>query len=223
VAVGGLFAWIGVRLGFLASWIMFFNLLLAAYMGVFLGPYIIASVPATTESPYGHALVFVSTAVGTLLATYAACYASLAGRIQIEFPRVFESLAAGILGFLSGFLAWGFVSMVICLTPLSEEDFCRQLGFDSPAEKTNISFVCWWCDRLHGFVGSSESDVSSSETFELLREEARPRAADAESTTSTPPGGAAPAAPAKPSKPSDSDDDQPFSSTEDARKATRAP
>jgi len=212
VAVGGLFAWIGVRIGFLASWILFFNLMLAAYMGVFLGPYIIASVPATTESPYGHALVFVSTALATLLATYAACYACLAGRIQIEFPRVFESLAAGVLGFLSGFLAWGFVSMVIALTPLPDEDFCRHLGFDSSAQKTNVAFVCWWCDRLHGFVGSSEWEVSGEETFGLLQEEARPRGGDTETATPGASGAAAPAAPAKQSPSPRSDDDQPFSS-----------
>jgi len=233
VAAGGLFAWMAVRIGFFASWIMFFNLLLAAYMGIFLGPVIIASVPATTDSPYGHALVLLSTATAALLVGYAACYACLAGRIRIEFPRVFDSLAAGVLGFLSGFLVWGFVSMSICLTPLPEEDFCRHLGFDSQSQKTNTAFVCWWCDRLHAFVSSSEVEVTSAETVELLQEEARPRAADSSNPSAAATGATDPAAseagatkssaPAKQPPSSSSDDDQPFSSTEDARGATGAP
>jgi len=195
VAVGGLFAWIAVRVGFFASWIMFFNLLFSAYMAIFLSPVIIPSVPAITETPYGYALVLLSIATATLLIAYAACYACLAGRLRIEFPRVFDSLAAGVLGFLSGFLGWSFVSFSISLTPLPEMGFLKPLGFDTRSQDTNTSFLCWWCDRFHAFVSSSDSELSSGEVAEMLREQARPRQASAPNPS---PAGAGASSPSPP-------------------------
>ena len=55
VLVGALFAWIAVQIGFYATWIMFFNLVLSAYVGMFLTPVVITMVPAATETPYGYA------------------------------------------------------------------------------------------------------------------------------------------------------------------------
>jgi len=213
VAAGALFAWMAVRIGFFASWIMFFNLVLSAYVAIFLSPVIIASIPVATETSYGYALVFLSTATATLLIAYAACYACLSGRLRIEFPRVFDGLAAGLLGFLSGFLVWSFVGLSICLTPLPEMDSLKPLGFGGPAQETNTSFVCWWCDRLHNMVKSSDTDLTSGEAVQMLREEAGPRAA---STPNPNPAGAATSSPS-------SSKDWPDSPGQGASGATRSP
>ena len=50
VLVGALFAWIAVQVGFYAAWTMFFHLVLAAYMAIFLTPVVIANVPAAAAT-----------------------------------------------------------------------------------------------------------------------------------------------------------------------------
>ena len=102
VLVGALFAWIAVRIGFYATWILFFHLLLAAYVAIFLAPVVIADVPAATAIPgYGYALTLVSIAVATLFVAYGTCYACLSGRLRLEFPRVLRHHRGGRAG-LSG-------------------------------------------------------------------------------------------------------------------------
>ncbi len=153
VLVGALFAWIAVRIGFYATWILFFNLLLAAYVAIFLAPVVIADVPAATAIPgYGYALTLLSIAVATLFIAYGTCYACLSGKLRLEFPRFFDTIVAGVLGFLAGFLVWSFVIFSFALTPLAETQVCKKLGLDAPSQKINTSYVCWWCNRLHSML-----------------------------------------------------------------------
>ena len=129
VLVGALFAWIAVRNGFYATWILFFNLLLAAYVAIFSAPVVIADVPAATAIPgYGYALTLLSIAVATLFIAYGTCYACLSGKLRLEFPRFFDTIVAGVLGFLAGFLAWSFLTFSFALTPLAETEVCKKLG-----------------------------------------------------------------------------------------------
>src|SRR5512138_186406 len=116
VAIGGMFAWAAVQVGFYASWIMLFNLVLSAYLAIFLGPLIFDSVPATTDTPYGYALVLLTVGIATLVTAYAICYTCLSGRLRVEFPGLFDSIAAGFLGFLAGFLVSSFVGFAVSLT-----------------------------------------------------------------------------------------------------------
>lgn len=157
VLVGALFAWIAVQIGFYATWILLFNLGLSIYMAIFLTPVVISNIPAVTAIPYyGYALTLVSIAIASLFVTYGTCYACLSGRLQFEFPKVFDRPVAGVLGFLTGFLAGSFVAFVFGLTPLAQLDFCKTFGFDAPAQKTNIGYMCWWCDRFNSWVSASD-------------------------------------------------------------------
>ncbi len=171
VLVGGLFVFVGVKIGFFATWIMLWNLVLSAYLAVFITPVFVASVPAATSSPHGFALVFVSVFVATLAIAYGICYGCLSGQLRVEFPKLFD-IAAGILGFLTGFLAWSFAAFAICLSPLSQEDSFKNLGFEPSSQETNQAYLGWWCDRLHGLVGASGSEITSGETLSLLLMEA---------------------------------------------------
>ena len=161
VAVGGVFAWIAVQIGFYATWILFFHLLLSAYVAIFLTPVIIANVPAATTTDYGYALILLSVAVATLCIAYGICFACLTGHLRVEFPKIFDSIVAGLLGFQAGFLVLSFLTLTFCLTPLSKADFCKRLGFDAQSQKSNIAFLCWWCDRLHGLVSCPGPQPSS--------------------------------------------------------------
>jgi hypothetical protein len=176
VVVGALFAWIAVQIGFFATWIMLFNLVFSAYMAVFLGPVIIENVPAATSTSYGYALVLMSVAIGTLLISYGICYACLSGQLRVELPKAFDGIAAGLLGFLSGFLISSFVSFAIVLTPLPQTDTFRTLGVDLPSQKANMAYLRWWCDLFHSMVSSSDADVTSQDAFRALLEKVEPQA-----------------------------------------------
>jgi len=187
VLIGGLFAWAAAQVGFFASWIMLFNLVLSAYLAVFLAPVIVDSVPATTDTPYGYALVLLTVAIATLVTSYAVCYACLSGRTRIEFPALMEKLGAGVLGFLGGLLVSSFLGLVVSLTPLPELDSLRPLGLHAESQRATRAYVCWWCDVLHGFVGSSESGMTSADAVDLLLNRAFPPAEEISVPTAPPP------------------------------------
>ncbi len=176
VAVGGIFAWVAVQIGFYATWILFFHLVLSAYVAIFLTPVIIANVPAATTTDYGYALILMSVAVATLCIAYGICFACLTGHLRVEFPKIFDSLFAGLLGFQAGFLVLSFLTFTFCLTPLSKADFCKTFGLDAQSQKSNIAFMCWWCDRVHGFVSCPGPQPNSKKEVERLVHAATPAA-----------------------------------------------
>jgi hypothetical protein len=149
---------------------MLFNLVLSAYLAIFVGPLIVDSIPATTDTPYGYALVLLTVAIATLVTSYAICYTCLSGRLRVEFPHLMDKIGAGVLGFLGGFLVSSFVGFAVSLTPLPEMDALKPLGLDAGSQRATRSYICWWCDVLHGFVGSSDSGVTSEEAVALLLE-----------------------------------------------------
>jgi hypothetical protein len=168
VLVGAFFAWVAVQVGFYSAWMLFVNLLLAAYLAVFLSPVVIDNVPAATGTPYGYTLVFLCIAAATMILSYGVCYAFLSGQFRFEFPRIFDTIAAGIVGFLAGFMAWSMLSFSLALLPLWELDSLRSLGFEAEKQKANTAYMCWWCDQLHTLTYSSDSELSSAEAVELL-------------------------------------------------------
>jgi hypothetical protein len=180
VVIGGLFAFAAVQVGFYSSWIMLFNLVLSAYMAIFLGPMIVETVPATTDTEYGYALVLLTIGIATLVTAYGICYASLSGRFRVEFPVVFDKIGAGVLGFLGGFLISSFVTFALALTPLREMDALRPFGLDAVAQRESRSairsYLCGWCDVLHTFVASSDAGVTSKEVVDMLLDKAVPQA-----------------------------------------------
>jgi len=153
VGVGGIFAFVAVQIGFYATWTMLFNVVVATYMAVVVTPYLITIAPAATDMPCGCALLSLSTAVATMLISYGICYACLSGRLCLEFPKMLDTPVAGLMGFLTGFLVMSFLAFVVSLTPWAED-----IGLDAKSQPANTSYMCWWCNRLHAFIGDTMGD-----------------------------------------------------------------
>jgi hypothetical protein len=169
VLVGALFAWIAVRIGFYASWIIFFHLLLAAYVAIFVTPVVIGSVPPANAAPgYGYALTLMSIAIATLLVTYGTCYACLSGKMRLELPRGLDTIGAGFLGFFTGFLVWSFLGFAFCLTPLANTELVKRLGFDAASQKANTAYMCWWCNGFHALVVTLGDETTSQQEVAML-------------------------------------------------------
>ena len=148
---------------------MFFNLGFSVYMAVFLTPYVITCVPAATETAYGYALVLMCVGIATLLVSYGLTFACLSGQLRAEFPKAFDSVGAGFLGFLTGFLVCSFVAFALALTPLcragdpEELSFFQKFGFEAQSQSTNTSYMCFWCNRYNGMLAYSDSPLKNSD------------------------------------------------------------
>ena len=131
--------------------------------GAVLTPVIMPMIPAAFGYEYG--VVLLSVAAATLLIAYGMCYACLSGQLQAVFPKAFDNIGAGILGFLTGFLVCSFVAFAVALTPVAKIDVIKglELGSQSPGTGRCISYVCLWCDKLHSLVASSGAPLRTSE------------------------------------------------------------
>ncbi len=169
--VAGLFAWIGSRLGFYGTWILLCNLVLAAYMGVFLTPMVVAMIPQAASASDGYGLTLTAVFATTLLLAYGIAFGVLRGRLVARFSWAWDTFGGGLIGFLAGFLVWGFWSFSLCLTPYAQTDSCKRLGLDVESQRATISYVCGWCGLLHFFVSSSDGPLSAREAMTALLDE----------------------------------------------------
>jgi len=174
ILAGGLFVWLAVRIGFFETWALLFNVVISIYLSIFLGPAILDLVPDAANTSYCNALVLAVTAVAAFLVLYGFTYVFYTSQFKVMFPRVFEVIFAGVLGFLTGFLVLSFAALVITATPVSHNQFISQMGFNRDSQRANISYVCWWCDRVNSIVSLPDSKVTTNQIVSQLLSVQRP-------------------------------------------------
>jgi len=125
----------------------------------------VTAIPAATDIPCGGVMMAAIVAVGTFLILHGLCFALLTGQFKVPFPMILDRVVAGGLGFLTGFLIVAFFTILLASVPMSQS-----LGLISEnALKTHESYVGWWCDRIHGLVGSAPSIHPTLDRIEQLR------------------------------------------------------
>ena len=175
ILAGGVFAWYAVKMGFYETWAMLFNIIISVYLAVFLGPLIPDVLPGVADTPWSNVLAMVSTAAAAFLILHCISYALITGQFSVSFPRIFNSLGTGLLGFLAGFLVWSSASLLIYITPVSDNKFVKEIGFGSQFQETNVSYMSWWCDLVHKAVASQDSEITSEEAISGLLDSAEKR------------------------------------------------
>ena len=178
ILAGGAFAWFAIKRGFYETWALVFNIVISIYLAVFLGPVIANIVPAVRDTAYNNALSMLATAIGSFLILHGISYTFLTGQFTVPFPKVFDTLGTGFLGFLAGFLVWSFVSLVICITPISQNSFVKGIGFGTQFEQTNIPVICWWCNLVNSAVSSQDNEQTTEEAISGLLKGAEKKAQD---------------------------------------------
>ncbi|MBN1123791.1 MAG: CvpA family protein [Sedimentisphaerales bacterium] len=151
VAIGGLiFAYVGLRIGFYMVWQSLFNLLVAIYVGVMFTPWLIDHLPEMELSGYGYAvsIILLASLLFLILQAITACY--LTGISEVQFPRIFETFGAGILGFVLGYFLFAFIIFVLYLLPISHSEQAKQHVFRSrPITALNsINKACNWVGTI---------------------------------------------------------------------------
>ena len=169
ILTGGLFTWLALRIGFYETLVMLFNVVISIYVSIFLTPLVLSFFPGANDTLFCNMFALSILAIGTFLILYAIAYVFLTGQYKINFPKIFDILFAGILGFLLGFLVFSFVVLVITVTPLSKNRFISQIGFNKTSQQTNLSYICWWCDLVNKVASTDEKITSKSVIDEILK------------------------------------------------------
>lgn len=178
ILVGGFFAWLAVRKGFYETWTLLFNVVISIYVSVLLTPVIADSVPAAGDTAYGNALTLTAIAAGTFLILHGISYTLFTGQFGVTFPKIFDNIGAGILGFLAGFLIWSFVALLISATPIGQKDTARTIGFGRKIEQSNGAYISWWCNLVNTIASSEDTRRPVQETVSRLLEKADKKTRD---------------------------------------------
>ena len=173
ILVAGLFVWFAVGIGFYEMWVMLFNIVISIYLAVFLRP-IIVNIPAVGDTPYSDALTMIAIALASFSILHGISYTFITSQFKVSFPRIFNTLGTGFLGFLAGFLVWNFVSFLIFITPISQDTFVRGIGFNDEFQQSNISVICRWCDLVNTVVSSQDSEYTTEQAVSGLLKSTEP-------------------------------------------------
>jgi hypothetical protein len=186
ILTGGLFIWFAIKIGFYETLALLFNIVISIYTAIFLTPIITDIVPEAGEFPCCEALSLIVISGGTFLILFGITYIFLTGQYKVTFPKVFDILFAGLLGFFTGFLVLSFAAFIITVTPISQNKFVSTIGFNRQSEKTNLSNICWWCDRVNLVVSSPNEKTKCQQNINLLLDSAKPKERNKTNTKTKP-------------------------------------
>jgi uncharacterized membrane protein required for colicin V production len=175
ILAGALFAWVATRFGFFETWAVMFNIVVSVYAAVFLAPVITDAVPAAGETAWGTALTLAAIAIGAFLILHGTTYAFITGQANVSFPKIFDTVLAGVLGFLAGFLVLSFTALLICVTPISRDNLINKAGLGRQSQQANIAYICWWCDLVNTVVSDRDDKVTSKQAVDELLSAAQPK------------------------------------------------
>ena len=125
-------------------------------------------IPEVGDTLYSNALTMLATAVAAYLILYAISYIFFTSQISVPFPKIFDILGAGFLGFSAGFLLWSFACLLISITPLSQQPMVKKIDFAGQFQRINMPYLSWWCDRVNMVVSRQNSTTSTEQTISTL-------------------------------------------------------
>jgi len=115
-------------------------------------------------------------ALASFLILQGISYTFLTGQFNVSFPKVFDTLGAGFLGFLAGFLVWSFLSLLIYITPASQNTFVKGIGFTNEFQQTSVSYVSRFCSLVNAVVSAQDNEDSAEQTIHKLLKGTAPKA-----------------------------------------------
>ena len=174
ILFGFLFVWLAVKSGFYETWILLFNIVIAVYLAVFLGPVIANIVPVAHGSPYNTALCMIISGAGAFLILYGISYTLFTGQFSVPFTKTIDTCVAGFFGFLTGLLVWFFLSLLISITPISRHTFVSDLDFAGSFKQTAVPYISRWCNLVHSIVASKDNNKTSEDMISTLLKYSEP-------------------------------------------------
>jgi len=178
ILIGVLFAWLAVRLGFYETWILCFNIIVSIYAAIFLAPHVVDFAPGSGQAAaYCTALSLIVLAGGCFAILQGLSYVFLTGQFKIPFPKLFDLVFAGLLGFVAGFLILSFVALMVTTTPLAEHEIVNTIGFSRESQNPNIACITRCCNLVH-FFAAPDSVHTPQKAVDLLLTDSSGRGPD---------------------------------------------
>jgi hypothetical protein len=165
ILVGAAFAWFVLRIGFYGMWAMLFNIVISVYLAIYLQP-VVVNIPGLGDTSYTDALAMMGTAIAVFLILHGISYTFFTGQLVPTFPKVFNTLGTGFLGFLAGFLVWSFVALLVYVTPISQNAFIKSIGLGK-FQETSISCISRGCGLVNA-LSFQDKQCSAEETIGQL-------------------------------------------------------
>jgi len=176
ILVGGLCIWFAVKIGFYETWAMLFNIVISIYVALFLAQPIVKILPEEASSiRCCEALTLIVLATGTFLILHGITYILFTSQFKVTFPKIFDILFAGFLGFFGGYLVLSFAAIIIALTP-----FGVHVGITKEIVKNNMSYSCSYhlFDGINWFVSPPEKNINSQDFIEQFIDKPQPDTQD---------------------------------------------
>lgn len=172
ILAGITFVFLAIKTGFFETWAMLFNIVISVYLGIFLRPMIVELFPTAGSTVYGNTLTILAAAGGAFAILHSTSYIFFTGQFNVPFPKVLDFLGSAFLGFLAGLLVWSFVMLLICTSPISQNNTIKAMGLSTEEfQQSNASYLVWWCDVIHNIV-SNQDDGDGAEKLisDILKE-----------------------------------------------------
>jgi hypothetical protein len=159
------FAASSLKLGLYQAWTMLFNVLIAVYLGVRLGPFVGDFIP--TGGEYQTTIGVLAVGLVTFVILHGISYAFLIGQFDVTFPRAIGKLGSALFGFLAGFLVWSFIILLVCTAPFSQNKFLKDVGVCHEGfEQMHIQgYLVFWCSAIDKLVGSGDTDTGAKQAI----------------------------------------------------------
>ena len=174
ILAGGLLTWYAIKIGFYEMWAMLFNIVIAIYVALFLAQPIVNILPEeASDIRCCEALTLIVLAVGAFLILHGLTYILFTSQFKVTFPKIFDILFAGFLGFFAGFLLLSFVVLIIFLTP-----FGAYAGIENDSVEYNMSSAYWLFDGIHSIVSSPDNEITTEMVIKQLLNKSQPNTQD---------------------------------------------
>jgi len=136
----------------------------------------------------------IAIAAASFLILYGISYTFITSQFSVSFPKVFEILGSAFLGFLAGFLVWSFASLLILITPISQNSLVKEMGFSRSQSEQSNAYICSWCNLVNKVAALEGNKYTAKEAISELLKSAEVKSPAKTKTTEQ----AIPKEPAKP-------------------------
>lgn len=167
-ALALLFAAVMVKKGLYETWTLFFNVVIAVYLGIIFGP--VLNNLMGIEQAGVEILVLLGTTSVFLTVLYLFSYIIFLSQFNVTFPKLLDSAGGGLFGFLTGLLIYSFVVFLIYISPLNP--YVKKIGFSNSSTKSSITYMKLWPGMIHSVVSAGRKQENFDQTVSTLIENA---------------------------------------------------
>jgi hypothetical protein len=169
VCFGLLSLYLATRIGFFETVVLSFNLLVSVFVGVYATPTLIDLVPSAADFAYGTATTVAALSLISFVCLYGASYVLLTGQFKVTFPKVFDVLISGSIGFGLGVLLVSYLVFVLSIMPFAQGT--RLL--DETSIEANMSLLCLCCDQVQHVVAAPDTQLQTRDLLGQITERAQ--------------------------------------------------